>query len=427
MTHRQKKIKIETTDQSITSFGGLALFFKAIENSSFFSDLENLLPKQEKGIGPIGTIRSLLMLILSGGNSVSDIDLLSNDNGFLHALGLASLPKQNTLSTNVKKYRDLKDKISQYLLQVAISYYKEKKITEVTLDIDSSLIGNKKQDANYCYEKYKAYNPMFIVDEQNSLVLTGKMRNGNASPQSDIFEMVRDIHKEFKKHGISVSFRIDSAGFQVKIFELFDTNDIKYSITGDMSGSRQKYFNEIENSKWVKLKEEKKEACIAYDSIANAEKRISIKVVVFRSEKEQYDLIEGRYNYHYFATNLDMELLDLIKFHRMRGNAENIFKDMKQEYMLSKLPFNEIESNGLFMQVIIAAYNLFKIFKGVLLKAEWRKHTLRVVRHRLFRCSAIIRNQARTLKMVICDINPYKDDLISLSLMSGYSKRLIGT
>ncbi|MEK7777515.1 MAG: hypothetical protein AAB303_02690 [Chloroflexota bacterium] len=57
---------------------------------------------------------------------------------------------------------------------------------EVTLDVDAQLIETSKADAKYCYEGYKAYQPIQVSWAETMLVLADEFRDGNVPASKDI-------------------------------------------------------------------------------------------------------------------------------------------------------------------------------------------------------------------------------------------------
>ncbi len=72
----------ETKESPLTSFGGLPIFFEFLKKISFDKIIEQSLPATgNQGYAPIQHILSLILINLTGGESVSDVEELEKDSG----------------------------------------------------------------------------------------------------------------------------------------------------------------------------------------------------------------------------------------------------------------------------------------------------------------------------------------------------------
>ena len=405
----------------MVSFSGLFPLANAIENSICFQELEKIFKPSNKGYDDVGKFKTLIYLLYCGGESLSDIKRLDSDEGLKQMLGVKCFPKANTFSNFLNgKIKQEVEKIEAFNFRQTIKFYQRKRIKKVTLDIDSSLIKNKKYQSKYTYKRFKGYNPIYILDEKNQQVILGKMRNGNASPQADILDMLSEVLVEFKKHNIAVRVRIDSAGYQKEIIDYLSLENIPFTITGDNFKGKLSLFKEIPEERW-KACGENTQSTIIIDSITSKGNITPIKLIVKRKEKEQYDLIEGRYKYYYIVTNIETEdAMSIIHFHQQRANSENIFKDLKGNYLLDKLPCDEIEANAVFMQILILAYNCFQWIKRSFFEKHWHSFTLKTIRFKLIALAGKITKQGRQTRLLINEKYQFFEELKICFVMSKY-------
>lgn len=72
----------ETKESPLTSFGGLPTFLEFLKAISFDKTVEQHLPATGKqGYAPVQHILSLILLNLTGGESVADVEDLEKDSG----------------------------------------------------------------------------------------------------------------------------------------------------------------------------------------------------------------------------------------------------------------------------------------------------------------------------------------------------------
>ena len=72
--------------------------------------------------------------------------------------------------------------------------------TKATLDMDATLIETHKRQANYCYKKYKAYQPLTTYWHEADLVVHSEFRDGNVNAG---YEQLRVLSLEHLPSGVS--------------------------------------------------------------------------------------------------------------------------------------------------------------------------------------------------------------------------------
>ena len=307
-----KKVKLGKTPNLITAFGGLGIFHNVILCSYFYDDLKSTcsyMQKRKRGYSPARKILSHMELILSGGESLSDISMLNNDLAYKKVTNTKSLPSHTTLDDfyNSINKRDYKN-YEELNLKQAIEYYKKNKKEFVTIDIDSSLSFTEKKTAKYSYEKKRGFNPMYVVDEKNKIILSAKFRNGNASPQKDIFELMIKVISKLKEviPQMKISVRIDSAGYQLKIIKYLVENLYNFVIKGDVKLSKSKEFELIHQKKWKKISDDE-DICRVTTTINSGSMNFKevdaiVKRKLIYSKEKGY--LEDIYSYTYVVTNI---------------------------------------------------------------------------------------------------------------------------
>lgn len=417
MTLKNKKIKVETTKKILTSYAGLIGFFNAIWNSYFMMKLDRTfeyLKERNRGYSAAEKVNALITLIISGGEHISDIRQLNHDQGFKKIFGITHFPVQSVISDFLNKMDSMAvKKYYSFNIKEAVTYYKKNKTADIILDIDSVLSENKKKISKYSYKKFKAFNPIFVLDEKNKIILAGIFRNGNASPQVDILKIFKDVFKEIKKMkiDINISVRIDSAGYQVEIVDYFQKNGIQYSITGDSSPTKTDLFKNIAEKDWIKY-DNIYDITSTYTFIESKGKKFYLKTIVKRRELKEPTLFD-KYDYYYIITNIkNMEQQEIISQHAHRANAENMFKELKGCFWLDNFPCNTYNGNAFFMQIMISSYNIFQRVKETILPPSWIKHTLKTIQYRLIHLAGYIVKHSGQLILKINEKYIYYQELI---------------
>jgi len=66
---------------------------------------------------------------------------------------------------------------------------------KLTLDLDGTLIDTNKREAEYCYLKTKAYQPMTVYCPELMMVVAHEFRDGNVSPAEGYQRLVERCQK----------------------------------------------------------------------------------------------------------------------------------------------------------------------------------------------------------------------------------------
>ena len=127
-------------------------------------------------------------------------------------------------------------------------------------------------------------------------------------------------------------------------------------------------------------------------------------MIVLRWLKKERDLFDLEpYEYHAVYTNLDDWTAGLVlEFHRNRQDgSENVNKELKVGFGLSKLPCRMLMANAVFFQIALLSNTVFAALKHLALPESWRSLTIKTVRFRLIRLAGIVQKRSRYLKLKI--------------------------
>jgi len=197
------KYEQSQTEDCLSSFGGILVFIEFLKGLGFdrmvFSCLE---ASSNQGFHPLHHLLTLVLINLTGGQSVSDVDQLENDGGLTRfrlkmEKGFAGLkgrvfrkgrqrdfpspsrifefldrfnsPEEDRVRQNMSKGTsrllptgaDL-DKLVAINREVVTAAQKLRPQKVATLDMDNNLIISQKQTAKVSYRKYPAYQPFNV-------------------------------------------------------------------------------------------------------------------------------------------------------------------------------------------------------------------------------------------------------------------------
>lgn len=284
----------------MTGFSGLPLYM----------DLANAvgLPKlikshlricsEDQGWTDNQIVKSLILLNLSGGESISDLEVLNADIGLSKLLrssedrGLNSrqkhrqskrfrqgrkraLPSASVVRRYLENFHSDAAEASRQphqafipeanhwlkkLYQInwelvsTIQKYHPKKIA--TLDGDATLIETHKSSATYCYKKHKAYQPFNLYWFEHGLLVHSEFRDGNVPAGFDQTRLLQEALDHLPKSVEKVYHRSDTAGYQKELLRYCHEGKhkrfkvIDYAIGVKVSQSFKQAVSELKESDW---------------------------------------------------------------------------------------------------------------------------------------------------------------------------------
>ena len=207
----------------MTALSGLAVYLEMAEAVGLGESIRHHVKVREEGQGWTDRqmVISLMLLNLAGGEAVDDLRVLEADEGLCRMLGRAETHRQRAFERRAERNRwrggrrrsvPSPSAVFRYLSQFHDASQEEKRepekafipaptdtlrgLTKVnaemvgfvqdhaghrqaTLDMDATLIPTHKQEACYCYEGYKAYQPLVSYWAEADLVVHSEFRDGN--------------------------------------------------------------------------------------------------------------------------------------------------------------------------------------------------------------------------------------------------------
>jgi len=120
------------------------------------------------------------------------------------------------------------------------------------------------------------------------------------------------------------------------------------------------------------------------------------RLVVVRKRNKQRALFpELEYSYRLYLTNTDWSPHTVVRFYRKRGEAENVFRELKEGYALDHILSEHFLANAVFFQLQLLAYNLVELFKYVHLDSSGWWLQIKQLRFRLINIAGVVVRHAR--------------------------------
>ena len=325
--------------------------------------------------------------------------------------------------------------------------------TQATLDMDATLIGTHKRQANYCYKKCKAYQPLTTYWHEADLVVHSEFRDGNGLPRTGYgvpagYEQLRVLKESLEQlpAGVSkVMMRSDSAGYQKELLkycaegrdERFGV--IEFCVGVDVMPEFKEAVSEVEEDGWYDLyrtegehqeltRQQYAEVCYVTDWTGYSRNSPDYRFIAIREPLRNPPLFDmeklsvptmqmgdgGWYKVTGVVTNRDLPGDELIRWYRQRcGKGEEVHSVLKEDLAGGRLPSGKFGANAAWWAIVVLAFNLNSAMERLVLGGEWVSRRLKAVRFGVICIAGRVVRHARRLIIRLARGHPTYDVLVS--------------
>jgi hypothetical protein len=124
--------------------------------------------------------------------------------------------------------------------------------TELTLDIDATIIQADKGDATVAYEGARGYHPLLGIIADNAMIAASEFRYGNESPQAGLEQFIKQCQQTTNNRIRYI--RSDSAGYNSDLINYCTDKSLLFTITADHDSAVMHAVENIPKSAWKRAK-----------------------------------------------------------------------------------------------------------------------------------------------------------------------------
>ncbi len=227
MSKHQSTLGVTLTgglSEEVTPWAGATLLVELYRKAGVETAVGRTLPskKSAKGLTQGQMVESFVLLSALGGDCIEDMERLRQDEGLKSMLGYCP-PAPETARQWLDKFHDeglMQERplqgsfippeaatlagLKEPNRQIIRTYVdKVKPGFKVTFDVDAHLVETAKANAQYCYEGYRAFQPMEVAWAETGLILADELREGNVPPGRGIKEIVDEAYNMLPGRGRS--------------------------------------------------------------------------------------------------------------------------------------------------------------------------------------------------------------------------------
>jgi len=346
-------------------------------------------------------VESFVLMSALGGDCIEDMERLRQDKGLEVMLGYQA-PAAETARQWLDKFHDnslmqirplqgsfIPEESTDLVglkepnRQVIWTYVdKVKPGYEVTFDVDAQLVETAKANAKYCYEGYRAFQPMEVEWAETELVLADELREGNVHPGRGIKEIVDEAYNMLPPGPWRVKVRSDSAGYQQDVLDHWQGRVWQFAVSADMSQELKQEIEALPQEAWKIWKEERQGvirewAEVPYVPTRQYEKRDiqPYRYLAVRIQRQQGKLFEDGNKVRHFAivTNIwDVDGKELLEWQRGKaGTIEHIHHILNNELAGGVYPSAKHGANAAWLRLQVLTHNLLQLLKAIALPQEY--------------------------------------------------------
>lgn len=422
------KFELSFTNKEITPWGGMVFLKQMMDKIGFREQINscNSLPTQNSNRAyDVGVIlESFITSIWCGANRFLHTEVTRADKALCSIFGWKQSPAQDAYKRYFSKFNQKTN------LEVAHHFFswffQTLNINYFTLDIDSSVITRygEQQGAKKGYNPKKkgrkSHHPIIAFVNDIKMVANFWLRSGDASSSNNFVGFLEETLAIFghKKVGL---IRLDSGFCNGAIFDYLEREKLPYIVAARFSHPIQRLVDKQDF--WLKVDEgiEISEKTYQAESWEKARRIVIVRQKINQRPQASgkqlslfpEDEIHRNYRYSAYFTNQECSMVDVWRTYRMRGDAENRIKELKQDFGTDSFNLRDFYATEAALLFSMIAYNLMSIFRLFVLQEKTQK-TLSTLRYRTFAIGAYFEKVGDTLKLKIALIKKRRKWFVGL-------------
>jgi hypothetical protein len=298
----------------------------------------------------------------------------------------------------------------------------------LVIDMDATIVRTRadKQDAAPTYKRTFGHHPLLAMIAETDEVLAAMLRPGNAGSNTAADHVTvlaaaiaqlppewRLGHRSGDDPGLvtrQIVVRADAAGATHWLAEECRDRNIGFSIGYAIDGRIRDALLLVQEEDWIPAvdgngsRRDGAEVVEITDLVELSGWPEGTRLIVRRERPHPgaqltlFDTIEGMRHTAFITDRNGTDIAQLELEQRNRARAEAVIRDTKA-CGLANLPFDDIVSNNLWMQLCFAANDLLAWAQAISLQGPLRRATPKTIRHRLLHVAAAISPAGRHLRL----------------------------
>ena len=404
-------------EAAMTPWAGVGLLIEAMRQTEVTSKADRVLAvkRSRKGLSSGQMVEAFVLLSTLGGECIEDMERLRQDDALPQMLGY-SIPAPETARQWLDRFHEeelMKERplqgcflppesaplvgLKEVNNHVVRAYVQNVKVgNRVTLDIDAHLVETGKAEAHWCYDGFKAFQPIEVCWAETGLVLAEEFREGNVPASLGNRRLVDEACEALPPGSWDIWVRSDSAAYEQDNLDHWDEKSWKFAVSADMSPQLKAVVEAVPAESWRLMDEKggviREWAEVEYVPSKRNEKKDArpYRYLALRLRRQQGELFGDGVPVRHFAvvSNIwEMEGKALLEWHRGKaGTIEHVHHVIKSELAGGVYPSGKHGANAAWLRLQVITYNLLELLKAAVLPKEYAHAEPKRLRFAVFTC-----------------------------------------
>ena len=391
--------KLEVTDDTLTSRGGLAFFVKYVEAVGIVRLLLTKfdgIKKNAKGVSVKNLFLQTLCFFFDGTSGhLNYFDQLKEDTGYTAVI---EVPTREVASSHAMKrffgafgifmagaFRWVLKELLVWRLKMAAVRVVELTLDTMVMDNDEAL---KREGCDPTYKKVKGFQPLHLIWEGKIVDAIFRRGKRHSNYGNDVEKMIRGIVTLIRTRydaSVAIVIRLDAGFFDEQNFALCDELGIGFIATGKVYEAIKKKVAALPEQDWKEYDNGRQMWSYAGFAYQCEKWDKSYRALYTRPKyEERQRLLDFARPDNIILTNLSpgepaleklpadlrkywLEDITVIYHHHQRGADELPHRGVK-DFGSEQLPFKRFAANQAYYYMMLVSFFLFQTFKEDTLK-----------------------------------------------------------
>src|SRR5450759_382274 len=393
MRYSPRAIKLTCDHRGLTHFGGIYFFheFLRVLQLRHFLATHLTYPRRNKRYHLSQMILALVYPMVLGLDRLETASFLRSNGTFQYLTGLPSFPDPQTLRRfllqSPLRFWEQLHRVNDRLLHNFIHQPDHR--SRLIFDLDSTVVtvfghqGGAQVGYNPRYRGQRSYNPLLCIEANSSYLWDTELRPGNAGTWDGSVELLETCFGNVPPDIREIRVRAD-AGFGFNpVFDALESRPTQYAVVARLT---QAFKRLLPGLRYESVNRVWEMGDFEHRSHGWQKARRFVVARRFLEEEEVETTLfsMGRYIYRAWVTNLPLTPAGIWHFYDGRAAMELRIRELREDFVLRKIPTASFAANALFLEIVRLAYNVVTAFRRSCLDESWQTLTLQKLRHKLF-------------------------------------------
>jgi len=402
--------KVEFDRKDLTKAGGYGMFAWFCDRFGLSQLLSRVKIRKRRSEYPVLDLNLLMIdMIILGVERISHIETWGPDALVPTLRGHRRLPHPTSFFRHMESYNQRNILELEEIQREALK--KGMRLSESSvLDMDSTVItvyGNQER-SEIGYNPHKKGRPSYnlkagFINEKEMVAF--RLDPGNTVSLSGFESFLDQALSNVPDTARVKTLRLDKGYYSGGNLSLLEEKGLAYVVKAPSYPTLVQKATELPGSAWEDVTD-KGESSLALETWVSEfayqardwdrPRRFLVKRVLVEDEKKENQLFEPdeRYEFRFYATNMEGDPWGIIRFYDARATVENRIKETKLGFNLDKLPSGLFRVNQVYLHFVMLAYNLLWWFKSSFpLGKKLADRGIRFLREALFLVPGVVKRQ----------------------------------